>query len=178
MSELRELSGRFIVQFNVDFLEDPMARQDALVGNRQFWVIVADEFQASIYKRVKKFSELQLILKLKNDIAREKLENLISDRGGRGFDSHGQGRHTYTKEKADPRAQSYQPFAREIAERLQTSREHDDDGLVVVAAPRFLGVLRSVLAKAGIQPDLTIDKEVTAKSATFVRELIDQHQQY
>jgi protein required for attachment to host cells len=178
MSELRELSGRFIVQFNADSREEPMERRDTLVGNRSFWVVVADEFQASVYKRAKKFSELQLILELKNDIAREKLENLISDRGGRGFDSHGQGRHTYTKEKADPRAQSYQPFAREIAGYLRTSREHDDDGLVVVAAPRFLGILRAVLDKTGMQPDLTIDKEVTAKSATFVRELIDQHPRY
>ena len=49
---------------------------------------------------------------------------------------------------------------------------------MVVAAPRFLGVLRTVLSKAGLQPDLTIDKEVTSKGAEFVQKLIDQHQQY
>ena len=168
----------FIVLYCISNREARMAQRDELVGNRPYWVVVADEFQASIYKRAKKYSELQLVFDLRNDIAREKLENLISDRGGRGFDSHGQGRHTYSKEKSDPRAQSYQPFARQIADGLRSRSQNGDDGLVVVAAPRFLGILRAVLSKVGMQPDLAIDKEVTAKGAEFVQKMVDQHQQY
>ena len=151
-----------------------MVREDALVGNRMYWVVVADEFQASIYSRAKKFSDLQAISELKNEVAREKLENLISDRGGRAFDSFGQGRHAYTKEN-DAKSQSNLAFARDIAAALKSSRRNDSDGLIVIAAPRFLGVLRSALGRVGLEADLAIDKEVTAKGADFVRDLIDQH---
>lgn len=153
-----------------------MVREDSLVGNRNYWVVVADEFQARIYSRAKKFSELEEVSQLKNEIAREKLENLVTDRGGRGFDSHGQGRHTYANEKNDAKSQSYLAFARYIATEVRSRRQGSGDGLVVIAAPRFLGVLRGALSKAGLDADLTIDKEVTSKSAEFVRELIDQHQ--
>ena len=172
------MAGHFIVVFGIGNREARMAQRDGLVGNRPFWVVVADEFQATIYKRAKKYSSLQEVFELRNDIAREKLENLISDRGGRGFDSHGQGRHTYAREKSDPRAQSYQPFARQIADGLRSRRQNAADGLVVVAAPRFLGVLRAVFSKTGLQPDLAIDKEVTSKGPAFVQRLIDEHQQY
>jgi len=172
------MPDHFIVLSGIGNWEARMAQRDGLVGNRPFWVVVADEFQAAVYKRAKKYSELRPVFDLKNEIAREKLENLISDRGGRGFDSHGQGSHTYAKEKSDPRAQSYQAFARQIADDLRSRRQHADDGLVVVAAPRFLGVLRTALGRAGLQPDLAIDKSVTSKGADFVQKLIDQHEQY
>ena len=152
-----------------------MVKEDALVGNRTYWVVVADEFQAKLYQRFKKFSDLNPVLELKNDIAREKMENLISDKGGRAFDSHGQGRHTYGSEKSDAKSQSYLAFARDIAAQVKRRRKNGD-GLIVIAAPRFLGVLRGALSKAGLESDLAIDKEVTAKSADFVRDLIDQHQ--
>ena len=118
-----------------------MVKEDALVGNRTYWVVVADEFQAKLYQRVKKFSDLNSIFELKNDIAREKMENLISDKGGRAFDSHGLGRHTYGSEKSDAKSQSYLAFARDIAAQVKRRRKNGD-GLIVIAAPRFLGVLR------------------------------------
>jgi len=152
-----------------------MVKEDALVGNRSYWVVVADEFQAQLYKRAKKFSDLESISELKNEIAKEKMENLISDRGGRAFDSQGQGRHTYGSEKSDAKSQSYLAFARDIAALVKNQR-HNGDGLVVIAAPRFLGVLRGALTKAGLEADITIDKEVTARSQDFVRDLIDQYQ--
>ena len=172
------MPGHFIVFFGIGNREARMAQRDGLVGNRPYWVVVADEFQAAVYKRSKKYSELQYVFDLKNDIAREKLENLVSDRGGRGFDGQGQGRHTYSREKSDPRAQSYQTFARQIADGLRSRSRNAGDGLVVVAAPRFLGVMRQVFAKTGLQPDLAIDKEVTSRGADFIQRLIDQHEHY
>ena len=53
ISELQETSGHFIVLFGIGNREARMAQRDGLVGNRPYWVVVADEFQATVYKRAK-----------------------------------------------------------------------------------------------------------------------------
>lgn len=152
-----------------------MVRPGSPLGVNSYWIVVADEFQAMVYAREKKFSPLKKLASLQNATAREKLENLVSDRGGRSFDSQGMGRHAFTKEKSDPKTQSYAAFAKEIAERVREGRQGNKFGrLVVVAAPRFLGVLRNALTKAGIDPDLTLDKEVTSRDAAFIQKLLDE----
>lgn len=56
--------------------------------------------------------------------------------------SHGMEPHTNVREKAS------QEFARELAERLEHGRvNHAFDALVLVAEPRFLGVLRSSIGR-------------------------------
>ena len=58
------------------------------------WIIVADESLARIFSQEKKFGPLRQVAELSNADARKKTGDMISDRGGRSFDSHGQGRHT------------------------------------------------------------------------------------
>lgn len=154
-----------------------MVRPDSPLGANSYWIVVADEFQVIFYAREKKFSPLVELNSLQNPTAREKLENLVSDRSGRSFDSHGQGRHAFTKEKSDPKSQSYAAFAKDIAERIRDGGQRNKfDKLAIIAAPRFLGVLRSALTKAGTDPDLTIDKEVTGRDTTFIQKLLDDQQ--
>jgi protein required for attachment to host cells len=151
-----------------------MVRPNAPLGAQSYRVVVADEFRAIFYDREKKFSPMQEVASMQNDAAREKTGDLISDRGGRAFDSHGQGRHTMANEKADPKTHSAVVFAKEIAERLAADRAHGRfDSLVVVAAPRFLGVLRPALATAGVGAEREIDKAVTGKDAGFIQKLVD-----
>lgn len=151
-----------------------MVRPDAPLGAKSYWVLVADEYKAMFYARDKKYSPMQELLVMKNDTAREKTGDLISDRGGRSFDSHGQGRHTMAHEKSDPRSHSNLVFAKEIAERISTARQRGQfDRLIVVAAPRFLGVIRPALAVAGVDVDRTIDKEVTGRDVDFIQSLVD-----
>jgi protein required for attachment to host cells len=151
-----------------------MTKANIPLGAHSYRILVADEFRAVFYDREKKFSPLRETGILQNDAAREKNSDLMSDRGGRSFDSHGDGRHTMTNEKTDPKSQSAIVFAKEVAERL--SADHGKgvyDSLVVVAAPRFLGVLRPALATAGVDAVREIDKAVTAKDAAFIQELVD-----
>jgi protein required for attachment to host cells len=151
-----------------------MVRPNAPLGAQSYRVVVADEFRANFYAREKKFSPLTEVGVMQNGAAREKTGDLISDRGGRAFDSHGHGRHTMANEKTDPKSQSAIVFAKEIAERL--AAEHGDgeyDSLIVVAAPRFLGVLRPALDTAGVDAALEIDKAVTGKDAASIQKLID-----
>jgi protein required for attachment to host cells len=151
-----------------------MVRPNTPLGAQSYRVVVADEFRAIFYDREKKFSPLAEIGSMQNDAAREKTGNLISDRGGRAFDSHGQGRHTMANEKADPKTQSAIVFAKDIADRLAADRGQGRyDNLVVVAAPRFLGVLRPALSTAGVETEREIDKAVTSKDAAFIQKLID-----
>jgi protein required for attachment to host cells len=151
-----------------------MVRPNTPLDAQSYRVVVADEFRAIFYDRQKKFSPLAEVDSMQNDAAREKTGDLMSDRGGRAFDSHGQGRHTMANEKADPKAQSAIVFAKDIADRLAADRSQGRyDNLVVVAAPRFLGVLRPALATAGVEAERAIDKAVTGKDEAFIQQLVD-----
>jgi protein required for attachment to host cells len=79
---------------------------------------------------------------------------LVSDRTGRVFDSGGRTGHgamTRSRHGAqsdfDPHTEGNERFARRVARRLDTERRGKGfDGLVVIAAKHFLGVLRSQLS--------------------------------
>ena len=72
-------------------------------SEKVFWVVVADESNAIVYARDTRSGPLRKVFSLDNEAARMKTEQLISDSGGRSFDSKGKGRHTMTSEKADPK---------------------------------------------------------------------------
>jgi len=97
---------------------------------------------------------------------------MISDRGGRSFDSHGQHRHTM--EKSDPKSHSAVVFAKRIAKRLSDAKQGKEyHKLVVIAPPRFLGVLRTALETAGVDIDRSFDKELTDKKPAFIENMLD-----
>ena len=151
-----------------------MVRPDSPLGKQSYWIVVADEYRATFFSRTKKLSPLDQQQELVNDVAREKTGDLISDKGGRAFDSHGQGRHTMAGEKDDPKTHAASAFARTVAESVAAARQrHRFDRLVVVAAPRFLGLLRPALASAGVDIELAIDKEMTGQSVEAVQKLVD-----
>lgn len=71
-----------------------------------------------------------------------------SDRPGRSFDSAGVGRHAM-EPPTDPHRHEERVFAREVAAVLEgVSRRSDFGRLVVVAAPKALGDLRSEFSDA------------------------------
>jgi len=151
-----------------------MARSDGQFGAKSYWVVVADEFMATIYARDKKYSPMQEVLSLQNETAREKGSDLESDRSGRSFDSAGHGRHSMGSGEPGTKVQSYLVFAKEIAERISSAKQHGTfDRLVVIAAPRFLGVLRPALFSAGIDPEREIDKELTGQKPAVIQDLLD-----
>ena len=71
--------------------------------NKYYLVVVADESRAVLYHRERRRGPMQEAGGFENEAARLKTDDLIADRGGRAFDSHGQGRHTMTAEKSDPK---------------------------------------------------------------------------
>ncbi len=151
-----------------------MVRPDAPLAAKSYWIVVADEYQSRFFARAKKNSPLDEFSSMHNEAARKKTGDLISDRGGRSFDSHGKGRHTMAREKVDPKTQSAVVFAKNIANQISKAKLAGQfDRLVVIVAPRFLGVLRDSLETAGVDIERAIDKEVTAKDAAFIQNLLD-----
>ena len=143
-------------------------------GDKCFWVVVADEANVIVYARDSRRGPLRELFSLENEAARKKTDELISDSGGRSFDSHGQGRHTMAKEKADPKTQSAIVFAKQIAERIEKVM-HDGScrGFALVAAPRFLGILREAISVATTaEPYATVDKEMVGQDAAVIEELL------
>ena len=149
----------------------------SLSGNATNWVVVADQAAATLYSRKGRRGPLEALLALQNSVAGEKVADLISDRGGRSFDSHGHGRHTMTKEKGGPKQRAIQAFAKSIASKVTSAVQAGRcDQVALIAAPRFLGVVRDALAKEGkVEPVLSIDKEMVGKDAAAIEKLLDAH---
>jgi protein required for attachment to host cells len=143
--------------------------------NKHFLVVVADEASAIFYTREKRYSPLRELRSLSNDEARAKIGELLADRGGRSFDSHGEGRHTMTREKAGPKEQVAIAFARQVAEQVADAmRSGECLGFALVAAPRFLGVLRSEIGTlVNAEPYASIDKEVVGSDEAVIEKLLE-----
>jgi protein required for attachment to host cells len=143
--------------------------------NKYYLVVVADESKAVLYTRDTLRGPLQEQRTFGNEAARLKNDELLADRGGRAFDSHGHGRHTMTSEKSDPKHHLAESFAREIADDI-AARQHKGvlRGYALVAAPRFLGMLRGQLAsRVNDAPYATVDKNVVGQSGDVIARLLE-----
>ena len=140
-----------------------------------YLVVVADEANATFYTRDKLYSPLQKWRSLSNEAARLKVGEMLADRGGRSFDSHGEGRHTMAREKSGPKDQVATVFAREIAETVSDAMQRGDcAGFALVAAPRFLGKLRSEISTlVKTEPYTTIDKDVVSSDEAVIEKLLE-----
>jgi len=108
-------------------------------------IVVADESEAHFLATNGRRAPLQLLSKLENESARLHERDLETDRPGRSFDRIGAGRHAMDGERSTLRQQQVR-FAKRIAEELESARkDHAFDRLVVMAAPRMLGLLRDAM---------------------------------
>jgi len=144
-------------------------------SRKPYWaVVVADESTATVYARDSLSGPLRELFSFNNEAARMKMEQLVSVSGGRSFDRKGKGRHTMFREETDPKKHAASIFAKQIAEHL--SKAINDGrcrGFALVAAPRFLGVLRDAASIAtNAEPYATVDKEVVGQDAAVVEKLL------
>lgn len=140
-------------------------------GNKHFLVVVADESKAVAYTRASKSGPLQKSRTFENQSARLKTGDILADKGGRSFDSYGQGRHTMS---SDPKRHLAEGFARDIAEHIATDVHNGTcRGYALVAAPHFLGLLRAELAgRTSTEPYATVDKSVVEKDTAVIEKLL------
>jgi protein required for attachment to host cells len=145
------------------------------IKKKRYLVVVADEYQVILYEREGLKGPLRQLRTLTNKEARMKTEELLADRGGRSFDSHGQGRHTMGMEKDSPKQHGARVFAKDIAEWVGAEMHKGAfDGFALIAAPKFLGMLRQELASATkAEPYATIDTEVAGQKEPVIAKLLE-----
>lgn len=143
--------------------------------NTAIWVVNANGSRATIYRAQSPTGALEQLQELENPDARHKQSDLLSDRAGRAFDSHGVARHALAKE-VDPREHEQIRFAKEITERLEQGRSGNSfHHVVLIAAPAFLGLLRTHLTNPlRALVTLELDKDLTALDAEQLRARLPQ----
>ena len=142
---------------------------------RHYLVVVADEYRAIFYERDTMTGPLRELRSITNETARMKTGELLSDRGGRSFDSHGQGRHTMGSDRDAPQQQSARAFAKDIAQVVAADfHKGGCRGYAVIAAPRFLGLLRPEFTNAvKVRPYATVDKDVVGQDVAVIEHLLE-----
>jgi protein required for attachment to host cells len=107
------------------------------------WVVIAHRSGARVLEH--RGHTLQLVAELSHGVGRKKDREINSDRPGRAQDRGGPGGHAMGAEDSAHDHVALN-FAREIATLLCTGRNNQRFGrLVLVAEPRFLGMLRGEL---------------------------------
>ena len=140
-------------------------------GSKHFLVVVADESKAIAYTRASKNGPLQETRTFENEAARLKTGDILADKGGRSFDSYGQGRHTMS---SDPKRHLAEGFAKQIAEHVAADvHKGTCRGYALVAAPQFLGMLRAELtSRTSTEPYATVDKNVVGQATSVIEKLL------
>ena len=139
-------------------------------------ILVADQSEAKFYDMRYRPEALQLVGRMLDPLAHLHDRDFKSDRPGRVFDHAPMtaGRRGATPRHATggerrPRKHEAQEFARQIAGELDRGRQKGEfDGVIVIAGPPFLGLLREALTHsvrsvliAEISKDL-VHQEVSA----------------
>ena len=130
------------------------------------WLVVANRVSARLFVVRERGKSLSLVESLEHPAGRLHGRALESDRPGRVFDSHGEGRHALGS-AVGASAQVAETFAHQVAKRLRAARnDHAYDELVLVAEPRFLGLLRRALDSATSAAVVaSLDKDLAAFDA-------------
>ena len=111
------------------------------------WILSANRSSASLFESDWPGKSMRRIQDIPHPQGRMQNKDIDTDKPGRVFDSFGQGRHS-TSPKQEPTEHIAQQFAQDLAEMLNKGRlTNAYDKLVLIAEPKFLGVLRAALDK-------------------------------
>ena len=139
------------------------------------WILVAHEAGARVFESLGPGKGLSLIEQVEHSEGRERDRDLVSDRPGRSFRKNsGDPRRAAMSRSVGPHDRAVAGFARELAHKLQQGRvQNQYRRLVLVAPPRFLGLLRSSLDGPTAQLVVgSLDKDLaTTKEAGLISQL-------
>ena len=139
-------------------------------------IVVADSSKARILSAQSGFSPLQDDRDYIHSESRLREQDLVADETGSGRDSGGYGKHTMGHEKAAHQQQA-ETFADELCSEIDKVRQNSDlREIYLVAAPKFLGLLRAGLNKQCT--DLLVgevDKDLVTHSIEDIRSHLPKH---
>ena len=133
------------------------------------WIVVAESSRARIFTMEGALAPLRELEDLSHPEARLPGRELKSDRT-RVFRGRGQENHP-GEPNVEPKQQEAIQFARQISERLEQARTKGEfEGLVLIAPPAFLGLLRQNLSAATEKHLIkSIDKNLVQMSEREIR---------
>lgn len=142
------------------------------------WVLVANASEARLFSAAKIGDEMECIKEYTHPESRQHGTELASDRPG-----HNQGKgggHGAMGDPGDPKEYEAERFAGELAKELESGRTSNAYGsLVVVAAPRFRGLLNTqmkdhtrAMVVGNVDKDLTSchERDLPARLKQYLRE--------
>jgi len=110
-------------------------------------IVVADSSRARIFTVDSARSPLNEIETMAHPEGRIHEQNLVSDLPGKDSGKGGGGDHAF-QEKIEPKREEMIEFAKRIADYLDDTRKANNlKNLAIIAAPAFLGELRTHLSK-------------------------------
>lgn len=122
-----------------------------LLPNEPTCIVACSAAQARIWMSESRFGDWRPLTELHNERATQRESDFVSDRPGRSFDIVGGGRHAMSPHVSG-QEQEARRFAREVAAFLNNAIANSDaTQLVLLAAPGFLGYLRSELSDAALR---------------------------
>lgn len=139
------------------------------------WIVVASSTRCRIFAQDKHQGPLKKVNEIAHPEGKLKAHEINSDRPGRTFDSHGNGRHRHALgHVVDPLEQESVRFAKTVATHLDRARQRDRyERLALVADPRFLGHLRHELTQATrSRLSAEIDKNLSEADPSAIREAL------
>lgn len=135
------------------------------------WILIADGARAHLLVNRGPGTGLERVFaeEFVNPAGRAHVGEMLSDGQGRSFDSVGRGREGIAggrhamEPPTDPKRHAQEDFARELAAMLDVhAQKRAFDALILVAAPRMLGDLRTHLSAAVAQRvSHELDKDLT-----------------
>jgi protein required for attachment to host cells len=115
---------------------------------KRTWVLIADGGHAKVFEREGPGATLAPVKDMTFSADLPANRDILTDRPGRDFESHGRGRHAM-ENRSDPHRALKREFAKKLGGILKTKLvEKRFDRLVLVAPPPALGDLRDALPKS------------------------------
>ncbi len=135
------------------------------------WVVVADKAHCRLFSQSTRHGPLTELPGLTSPQAGLKNQDIDSDRPGRTFSSGSSRRHSKSP-PVSPVEQAAIRFAKDIADHLESARNSNRfGGIIVVAEPRFLGHLRSAFGRQLRETVVNeIDKDLIELDADNIRQ--------
>ena len=131
------------------------------------WIVVAHEAGARFFENHGRGTGLELVEEIEHADGRARDRDMASDRPGRSFrKTSGDPSRASMGQSEGPHDRAVSDFARAVAEKLKDARmQNRYKRLVLVAPPRFLGLLRSSLDGPTAQLVMaSLDKDLAASN--------------
>ena len=141
------------------------------------WIVVAHEAGARFFENLGRGTGLELVEEVEHPDGRARDRDMASDRPGRSFRKNSADPSRASMSQSEgPHDRAVADFARALADKLKDARvQNQNKRLVLVAPPRFLGLLRSSLDGPTAQLVMvSLDKDLAASKTNELVERLSK----